>query len=419
MKILFLVDKYYPKPYANSVCAKNIIEQFSSDNDIDILAYKDSGIIGPSKQGDANVFYVKPDLRLRCYYWFDNYPTTRKGKFKRIIGSFLSKFKQIILFKYIPFYSFSFPKRISKKILKLNKENKYDLIISMLHPFDSNYSLYRLKKKNKINTKWIIYCVDILCNPKIDNLLYKITKKENDHTYWNLKFLKYCDGYVYMESRKNEYLNSKYDMYRNKMKSAEMPMFVNYSFENIQNIEYYPEYENWCYFGSIGGVHYNYSKVIEFFMALPNDKKRILHFYSRGKEVSELKKIKGDNYHIIMTHDYVAQEEMVLIQKKADFLVSLKTSNQISAKFFQYIALKGRIVHFSGTIDDPDVKYLEKYPKALIIKMYDSSIDEQIRYFLDREKEEKIDFDVDSLFLTSKPEYSKKVILNLFNMEEI
>ncbi len=208
-------------------------------------------------------------------------------------------------------------------------------------------------------------------------------------------------------------------MYRNKMKSAEMPMCVNYCFENIQNIEYYPEYENWCYFGSIGGVHYNYSKVIEFFMALPNDKKRILHFYSRGKEVSELKKIKGDNYHIIMTHDYVAQEEMVLIQKKADFLVSLKTSNQISAKFFQYIALKGRIVHFSGTIDDPDVKYLEKYPKALIIKMYDSSIDEQIRYFLDREKEEKIDFDVDSLFLTSKPEYSKKVILNLFNMEEI
>ena len=88
-------------------------------------------------------------MRLRLFYFADAYKNTKKGKRANFFANVLSKVKGALLLPWQPFYSFSFPNRIYKKLCELTTENDYDAIVAILNPIDSCIAANRFKKKNK------------------------------------------------------------------------------------------------------------------------------------------------------------------------------------------------------------------------------------------------------------------------------
>ena len=67
MKLLVLTDKYFPRPYANAMCAQELIRVWTQQGDsVDVLAYGDFDGMPDRWEGNA-VYYVKTDERLRLF----------------------------------------------------------------------------------------------------------------------------------------------------------------------------------------------------------------------------------------------------------------------------------------------------------------------------------------------------------------
>lgn len=372
--ILIITDKYFPKSYANAVCGQNIADVFTRNGySVHFICFKDSGIETPTLYKNCHIHSVVPDLRLRLYYYSDNYRNKRLGKIAGYFASFLSKTRQIFTYLVKPFYSISFPKRIERKIEKLDKEYCFESIITLYIPFDGCLAMYNYKKRN-IKKKWIIYCIDTISESKYDKFIDKYLGIKVNRYFWVDKFINLCDLYIYMESRKKEYIKyGKID----RLKEANLPNIVPKKYTNIKNND-----KEWFYLGSIGGVHYKYEKMIDFCDELINKIDIRLNLYCRGNDVEKLKQYVSKKKNIYV-NDYVSHEEYERIIEKSLVLVSVKSSNQISAKIFDYISANKIIIHFSCQKDDPDVYYLEKYKNAIIVKLYeDNSLEDKIDDFI-------------------------------------
>ena len=418
MKYLFVVDRYYPKPYINSVCAQNVIDELTTKgNEVVVLCFLDEDNEKYESFRGNKIYYVKPDARLKYFYKSDNLAGTKKGKIYWNIAKFLSLSKKIFTFAYDPFYSFSFPRRIKKKILSIIYNESIDCVVTMFQPFDGTYAMYQLKKENKVgNIPWIVYTVDNTENQKIKKLL----KIRSSHNYWSVKFLKYCTGFVYMESRTSDYSKSIFDDYRNKLFVADLPTYIKNNGAIKGQKDSTPDFENWTYLGSINKIHYDPTFMVNFFKSLNDSKKRELHFYTRGDCVDYLNKEAALSNNTIFVHNYVSQDELNELRNNATYLVSIKVSSFISAKIFDYISSGKPIIHFSSSPDDPDIPYLLKYPRAVIVKEYDNKKAEELvdKYYQDLSAVLSSSINqnqIDALFEKNTPEYSARLIESIAN----
>lgn len=417
MKYLFVLDKYYPKPLANAVCCQNIINVLTSQgNEVEVLCFEDAEEKLESYNG-FKVYYVKPDAKLRNDYKADHFAGTKQGKkyFRRM--KFHSLCRKILTFNYEPFYSFSFPRRIRKTIFEIVKKDHIECIVTSFQPFDGVYAMYKARKKDKLkDIPWIIYTLDNVDNVKLRKLL----KLRSSHNYWSRKFLKYCDGFIYMESRKRDYEIKVFDEYRNKLYEADLPTLLEkYSLEDSSSKN---KRDTWTYLGSIDMAHYNPSFAIEFLSKCDEFSKSEYHFYSRGTGVNYLNEKKNEYPESLFVHNYVSREEVEKILKETTGLLSIKVTPYISAKIFEYIATGKPIIHFSSSENDPNVTYLEKYPKAVIVKEADyrsgKYTPEDFEKDLEKAKKATINkSEINKLFEMNKPEYSAKLIEEIAKKE--
>ena len=330
-KILVLTDKYFPRPYANAMCAQELIRVWTRRGDsVDVLAYDDFDGT-PDRWEDNAVYYVKPDERLRLFYYADTDRNTPKGKTAHILANILSKVKGTILLPWQPFYSFSFPRRIYKKMCELQEKNCYDGVIAILNPFDSNIAACKFKAKYP-DVPYVVFCVDTLRKTFVDQ---HISKTFADAFIWEKKILQNCDAYFYMHSRKGDYELSRYDPYRSKLRESDMPRFKVRDIDKIPRYDFGEDGEHWVYAGSIGGPHYNPNQLLEIFKKIENSPKRVLHLYTRGAEADRIAVMANKEKLNVRVHGYVDAATLESIMATADVIVSLKTSGQISAKIFE------------------------------------------------------------------------------------
>lgn len=410
-KILVLTDKYFPRPYANAMCAQELIRVWTRRGDsVDVLAYDDFDGT-PDRWEDNAVYYVKPDERLRLFYYADTYRNTPKGKTAHILANILSKVKGTILLPWQPFYSFSFPRRIYKKMCELQEKNCYDGVIAILNPFDSNIAACKFKAKYP-DVPYVVFCVDTLRKTFVDQ---HISKTFADAFIWEKKILENCDAYFYMHSRKGDYELSRYDPYRSKLRESDMPRFKVRDIDKIPRYDFGEDGEHWVYAGSIGGPHYNPNQLLEIFKKIENSPKRVLHLYTRGAEEDRIAVMANKEKLNVRVHGYVDAATLESIMATADVIVSLKTSGQISAKIFECMSYGKPIVHFSGQKNDPNVYYLEKYILGNIVKMYEENQESELNklvQFLENSAGKQVDpTELKKTFETSTPEYSAERIV--------
>lgn len=410
-KLLVLTDKYFPRPYANAMCAQELIDVWANDCDVDVVAYEDFDGT-PSQWSGNNIYYVKTDERLRLFYYADKNRNSRKGKIAHIAANILSKGKGIILLPWQPFYSFSFPRRIYKKMCELQEKNKYDGVVAILNPLDSNIAACKFKSKYP-SIPYIVFCVDTLRKTFVEQ---HIGKKFADAFMWEKRILQNCDAYFYMSSRKEDYALERYNPYRAKLKETDLPRFKIKNVADIPRYDFGEAAEHWVYAGSIGGAHYNPSEMLEVFKQISDNPKRILHLYTRGGEAEQIARWARNENLNIYVHGYVDADMLKSIMATADVIVSLKTSDQISAKIFECMSYGKTVVHFSGHVNDPNVNYFYKYQLGHVVKLYSNNKKkelEDLKCFLQKAEGHIADMDdLKNTFKMSTPEYSAKRILD-------
>lgn len=409
-RLLVLTDKYFPRPYANAMCAQELIDVWANNCVVDVVAYEDFDGT-PSQWNGNNIYYVRTDERLRLFYYADKNRNSRKGKIAHLVANVLSKGKGIILLPWQPFYSFSFPRRIYKKMCELQEKNKYDGVIAILNPLDSNIAACRFKSKYP-NIPYIVFCVDTLRKTFVEQ---RVGKKFADAFIWEKKILQNCNAYFFMSSRREDYTPVRYDPYRCKLKETDMPRFKIKNVTDIPQYDFGEKAEHWVYAGSIGGPHYDPSRMIDIFKKISNNPKRILHLYTRGSEAEQIENLAKNENLNINVHGYVDAETLKSIMASADVIVSLKTSDQISAKIFECMSYGKPVVHFSGHKDDPNASYLKKYVLGHIVQMYadhkDTEIEKLVLFLQDAVGQSADMLGLKKTFIMSTPEYSAKKIL--------
>ena len=328
-----------------------------------------------------------------------------------IAANIFSKTKGALLFPWQPFYSFSFPKRIYKKMCELQEENHYDGVIAILNPLDSNIAACKFKSKHP-DVPYVVFCVDTLRKTFVEQ---HISKTFADAFIWEKKILQNCDTYFYMHSRKKDYQLGRYDPYRNKLKESDMPRFKVKNTKQIPKYNFGEDGEHWVYAGSIGGPHYNPKQLLEIFRQLEDSSKRVLHLYTRGSKAERIAVMAKEEKLNIRVHGYVDAATLESVMATADVIVSLKTSDQISAKIFECMSYGNPVVHFSGHKNDPNVYYLEKYTLGHIVETYAASRKQEIDKliaFLNNYIGKQVDLgDLRKTFEMSTPEYSADKIL--------
>lgn len=321
----------------------------------------------------------------------------------------LNRIEKMFLIPWHPLYSLRLIGRIKRVLFKLTQDNQYDMIVTILNPFE--YSIAACRNiKFFPNTKVVVYAVDTLRNRNING-----NKAFASGYFWEKRIMKLCTRYFYMKSRRGELSLPRYNQFREKFVEVDLPRLKIKKSQKFIKYEFGTEGENWVYAGSLGGFHYNPIDMIDIFSRISSNSKINLHMYVRGGESNYIKKISQERKLSIYVHDYVDQGTLQRIMLSADILVTLKTSNQISAKIFECMSYLKPIVHFSGVIDDLNSIYYSKSNLYFVFKMYEKDQKKEIKRLLTwlsntknicitREQVEKIYFE-------STPEYSVKRIL--------
>ena len=95
----------------------------------------------------------------------------------------------------------------------------------------------------------------------------------------------------------------------------------------------------------------------------------------------------------------------------ADVLISLgvTSGNQVSGKIFDYFSFGKPIIHLYYFDEDPNLKYLERYPLSLSIKIDSNKVKEnafKIEQFLKENTGKKIEYKiVEKIFEDATPKY--------------
>lgn len=411
MKILFVTDKFEPKPLANAICAQAVAEEFIKDgHEVHFLVHKEVGLQQPEMVNDIVVHYVETDLRMKLFYWARNFSENKFSKLAQFFGEVLSKTKKLLLWPFNPFYSFSFPYNTMKTMEKIHNEHSIDIIISVYWPFEATLAGLLFKKRHP-EVKWCIYALDAFLGSF--NL-----SAEKRMPYWLPKFLNKTDLLIYMKSRAKEFSASVFSLWQEKLVESDIPLLIDeYGVENeVRDIDKEKKVEMWVYAGTLGLPHYDATETIKYFLGLPNDKKRELHFYSQGKGLEQLRQYEREYVGRIFCHEYIPHKELKKVYQNADVLVSMKNTNHISAKIFEYISYQKKIVHFSGVKEDPNCQYIEAYSKGAVIYTYNNSVESNIEKLVNKldywnEKEMSLESNLDD-FIMNRPVYTKNLIIN-------
>lgn len=416
MKVLIATDKYYPRALANAICAQALGESFAAaGHQVEMLIFKDSGIEPPKTWNGLKVHSIRPDLRHRLFYFKENFPSHRYARLAGRTASVLSKTKKLLLLPFEPLSSLRFPYRIMRKMEDLDAQMHYDLIISVFVPFETLLAGKWFKKRHP-DRKWCIYLLDsTLLLHEEWKWRPKLPKKLRHMGFWLPRLFEAADAIVYMRSRISEFAGSRFDPWRGKMYVSDIPLMqAAASLTAPAPTPAKAHTENWVYAGTLSRAHYDPTDAIACFLALPADKQRVFHIYSRRAGWEELQKqYAGDAR--IQFHDYVPHEELVEIYKKADILVSVKNSDLISAKIFEYMSFNKRIVHFSGSPNDPNLYYITQYANGAGVISYEGTLEQRVQKLYEKLQQwdrEPIPPQADlSPFEMNRPAYTRDLIL--------
>lgn len=406
--ILFVTENFYPDVSATGNCINNVASYYKKEGwDVTILSKKlDENWL------DEEIYDGKKIYRI-THKTFKN-----KIKIKLIVKLIDIIYKFLILYRW-PIKSKDIIKCYCKKIIELNNEKDFDLIIFSINPPMSLIINYYLKKNNELLKKkyTVAYYLDALMN---ECHIKFLPKKLSNFKIFNLerKYLPFFNEVFFTDSHRSIYDIPKYDFIEKKHFLKLPSILIDYLYKEQDSIKSSDEY-NLSYVGSISKLNRNPDKIFEFLTNVANDYKIKLNILFYGKLNNyNFKKFK-DEYINIEYKGIVSKEEVYEIYEKTDFLINIDNINQtmIPSKIFEFISFKKPIINFTTYTESIIDTYLRDYDNYISIKYIDSNFEkeeERIYNFFEEGRCKRVDVDK---IINSYSEYSPKTLFTMLNKE--
>ncbi len=218
-----------------------------------------------------------------------------------------------------------------------------------------------------------------------------------------------------MKCHEEHHKKERYDMYREKMKIVDIPLFNSFNLDVKQDCNFFSkDSTHLLYAGSLDIEGRNPKYLCDAFIEISNRCNVKLHFYSRGNCENMIIKYQKRSQYRIVRHGYVDRDVLLKAISSADILISIgnKESEMIPSKIFEYIYTGKPIIHFYKSENDSSITYYKHYPKALLINENDDFLTNvnKISNFINT-KQKKLSIDnLKELYIQNTPQYTVNFI---------
>ncbi len=400
-RILFLARQYAPIPKVCEICVKRVRKSlYEKGIESDVLQFTGTeGIIEKTKYG--NVYSIGAGTGLL--------DTTAKNKLRLFLK------RAAVAHRFPFYYGYQLNNKYREKISELNASIQYDAIIGVSLPVDTAYAGIGFKR-------YIFYELDAITNTpqntgRIKSLYRKRIEKIEKEVFDNSSLI------IHMEFNRSYFQNRKYASYRNKSVFADIPNLTEFPRKNFDRGS---NKFLFAYFGTLIRDIRSPEYLIRLIAATYSETNGRYMFYSRGNCEDILRESALRYPEVIYQMGYISSDEVVEIQNKADFLLSIGNKltgddRSLPSKILEYIAIGKPIIHIHGGDNDSAVEYLEKYGLACIINPEDD-FNINVKKYLDFicvNAGKTVSYKAaKEMFPKNTPEYTADIIYNFIQKTE-
>jgi len=365
MKILCLVDKYFPDSSANTICADNIANFFKAKgHQFDFLAIKNSADdLDYSVHNGSNIIKIgtyydevlkKYGKKYNAKSWMELPWFFRKSRsfFQRIkrFTRISTGYSSLDVLDYNDLY---------KKIIKINKH--YDCLITFCMPFAFQIIGKELMERG-IADKWYPIFLDaFVYNKCLAQSKINYRKKVAEKVLEKANHIFMVDGIVNENKKQGfnpDYHKNVTEIYIPILKEMSLPKMKKTTIKKTL-----------IYAGLFYKDIRNPEKMLNILSKLSSECE--VKIFGQGCEdiVSEKKNL--FNKSSLNIGGLISHDECLKEISKADFLINLGNSitNQMPSKVFEYISFGKPIINFYFTEEDMCLDVFKKYPLAFNVNV--------------------------------------------------
>lgn len=357
-KVLFLCDRYGQPNDANGICVKNVAREFLRRG-YQVFCIYNSELADKSFSEEGITFV---GLKQTLYDSISNKCQKNGGIFKLFFGIY-SVLRRAALIPFYPNVSPLRSHRYTAAAAHLIAKENIGLVIGAYRPFESVFSLFKIKQKFKEKAFCVAYHLDVLTSPNTKNKCIKACQQKRARKV----FARECEklDLIVLPS-----VLEKSAPQCDKVKFADFPVCDSSAPEENFTLPYVDGCLNFAYVGTLNTENRNPAHAIDLIekISIKTGKKALLHIW--GNVDSSVKKQfeKAEN---VLYHGMLAPERVMFALKAADFIVNIaneQTPQMVPSKIFQYFSTRKPILNFVSSEEDCSIPFFEKYGYA--VSMY-------------------------------------------------
>lgn len=409
-KILLATDSYHFSPTANGICVEEIADELKrSGHEVHILCFKHQDDKNEDNINGISVHRIRMDIVNNLRFLYEKKLTGWKQTVVKNMMIAINRMETILFLHWYPMRSPLFSERYKRNVEKLQKQYNFDIIVGSYSPFEAAYALARLDKR--LHVRKCLYTLDSFTNHKKRFFLSR-EYQDKKGWMWEQKIYDRCDLILNLMCHEHHYNQSRYDIYRDKMRIVDIPHMVKF---DIREINSQSDGCKMVYAGNfykdIASDVFNvlYEQILSAAVAL--------EIYGRNDRESLQKYAKKEIMNKIVFGGFIDRAEILKKESQADILLSIgcPETDFISSKIFEYIAFGGKILHLYKGSRDPNYRYFERYKNACCINLELPTEEnkKKIAAFI-KAKFERMPFDeIQELYRENLPAYTTQFITDM------
>ncbi|MBI6038285.1 glycosyltransferase [Clostridium perfringens] len=415
-KILILTSQYLPKPSANGINTKYIVDELVKRGyDVSIMSYKNEKESDYEFIDNVKIYRITKSLYSNL---LELERVKRKNKLSKLIFKIIHLFRKLKLTLLIwKFPNFDFYQNIKtyRKLNKIYNDERFDCIIGVFKPYSNIYALKRFKRNNK-NVLCIGYYLDLMNShkrPKImPKALYKhlILKEEIS----NFKAL----DYSFIPDIVNDvYSSNEYYSFVNKIQYVDFPTFL--SFDNLNfNTVSNSDKIKFIYAGTLDKEYRNPRLMLKSLQKISKYFKINIELDVYGKNNCD-EILNEYNYENLKINNLGIKNHNLILKKmmESDFIINIsnKLEDAIPSKIFEIFSFGKPVINYVFDKNDKSKIYFEKYPLTFNFNEWNNFEESAVnlKNFIMKNKGKVCDYKKNKeLFKKNTPEYTVNLIEN-------
>ena len=405
-KILFIVSSFLPNTTANGVCVYNLAREYIQQGlQVYCITSQAAGQKTYEMIDGIHIYRIKEA-------WFGRFQakSMSRGTASKLCYKLVHVLRNICLIPLYPNVSPIRSRQVYRTALKLVETENIDTVVGSFRPYESVYTVLKLKRKFADQVTCISYYLDVLLQNRTMHLGSAYYRWRSIRA--QRKDIRTLDRVLIPLANRNEF-ESIYGKHDN-VRFLDFPMYVRKTENAKMDLPFRSGTLNLAYVGTLNLQDRNPSRLLELLAAVQSYVPNVrLHIWGNAEEVKEI----IEHYNsIAQYHGYVSSECVPYILQGADWVINIsnkKNSNMIPSKKFQLFASGKPILNYVFNRQDASLRYFERYANTYYV--YDNQVNHQLAVaeLVDAFQKKWPLVNADEVFRENTPEIVAEKIINV------